>query len=224
MARTVTLLSLRTQARERADMEDSDFISDSELNGYINSSIAALYELVVQATGEDYYVVSTEFNTVVGQETYDLPSDFFKAWGMDAKLDNSDWCTLRKFNFRERNRYHDDSFSRRGVTGIRYRIIGSSIYLTPVPDSAVPVRLWYVPAPTKLESDSDTFDGIAGWEEYVVVDAAIKMLNKEESDVTVLLRERDLLQRRIESSAVGRSQDPETIVDTRSVYWEDDCE
>jgi hypothetical protein len=71
-----------------------------------------------------------------------------------------------------------------------------------------------------LVLDADTFDGISGWEEYIVVDAAIKMLNKEESDVGVLSKEKDRLVLRITAASANRDiAEPEPIAD---VYAEDD--
>ena len=54
----------------------------------------------------------------------------------------------------------------------------------------------------------------------VIVDCAIKMLNKEESDVSVLLAEKQLLKRRIEEVANNRDAgQAESISD---IYIEND--
>jgi hypothetical protein len=61
-------------------------------------------------------------------------------------------------------------------------------------------------------------DGFGGWLDYVVVDAARKALVKEESDVTALLQELAVLEKRIECAAENRDAGfPATVVDsTRS--------
>ena len=223
---TISLLDLRTRCRERADMKNSTFVTDSELNFYINQSLAELHDILVQSYGEDYYVKSQEFLTVNNQDTYSLATiitdnDFYKLRGIDAKLNNADWFTLQRFNFNERNRFQNfGNWDYLGITNIRYRILGSNILFTPTPESPVEVRLWYIPRAVQLATDVDTYEDINGWIEYVIVDCAIKMLNKEESDVSVLINEKNMLKRRIEEASSNRdANEPESVQD---IYIEND--
>lgn len=211
MARTVTLLELRTQARQRSDQVGSNFVSDSELTGYINASIAELYDLLVVNYGEDYFTSTTpaSISIINGTDMYDLPATFYKLVGVDV-LVGSYWTDIGKYSFKDRNRGQDSS----QIRDVKYRLHGSKIRFTPIPTTSHSVRLWFIAAPTKLSADGDTFDGISGWEEYVVVDAAIKMLSKEESDVSVLVREKDRLRERIVSVSTNRDvAEPEQIAD-----------
>ncbi len=73
-----TLLELRNRSRQRADMVNSRFITDAELNYFINASFGELYDLLVNSRGENYYVSSYNFTTTINQDTYPLPADFFK--------------------------------------------------------------------------------------------------------------------------------------------------
>jgi hypothetical protein len=75
---TITLAELRLQSRQRADMENSQFVSDSELTSYINNSIAELHDIMCEAYGSDYYVISAEFSIDSSTDTYALPSDFYE--------------------------------------------------------------------------------------------------------------------------------------------------
>ena len=60
-------------------------------------------------------------------------------------------------------------------------------------------------------------DGISGWLEYVVTDAAIKMLQKEESDTSTLQFQKAALIKRIEAAGENRDAgSPATIAD---VQW-----
>ena len=71
---TITLAELRTQSRQRADMENSNFISDTELTSYINNSIAELHDIMAEAYGSEYFVTTTTFSVTSGDDTYSLPA------------------------------------------------------------------------------------------------------------------------------------------------------
>lgn len=53
-------------------------------------------------------------------------------------------------------------------------------------------------------NDSTLVDGLAGWEEYIVIDAAIKAQIKQENDIQPLLVQKADIKARIESMAEGR--------------------
>lgn len=203
---TWTLANLRTEVRRRADIETSQYVKDPELTNYINSSIAELYDVLTQKFGNDYFLNTYTFNLVNGQAAYNLPVTFFKSLGVDIKVSAAnEYQTLRRYEFNERNRYNASLL--RGVYGstyLRYRIQGNQINFTPTPTSTEEIRLFYIPLPTTLSADGDTFDGYNGWEEYVIVDAAIKCLEKEESDTRALQARKAMLNQRIESAAGNR--------------------
>ena len=69
----MSLPQLRTASRQRADMVYSQFVSEAELNSYINASYFELYDLLVQKYGNDYYMTQYSFQLVGNQERYDLP-------------------------------------------------------------------------------------------------------------------------------------------------------
>lgn len=222
---TVTLAELKQQARERADMVNSNFVSDSELTSYINASIAELHDILVQSYNMDYFLEEHSFSTVANQADYSLPADFYKLRGCDARINNDNYSSIRQFNFNERNRFEGFGvWSLSGISNIRYRLVGNSIRFTPIPDSSsVQIRLWYTPVATKLVSDSDTMDNYNGYEEYVIVDSAIRMLQKEESDVSVLVLQKQELKKRLEEASQNRDTgDSESVTDIyaeNNEYW-----
>ena len=220
---SITLLQLRTQSRQRADMENSTFVTDSELNSFINSSIAELHDILVQSYGSGYFVKDVEFNLVSGQQSYDLTSasiitdqDFYKLQGIDIKIDSQvDWASLDPFNFNERNRFNGSGvWNRLGVPKLRYRLVGNNLRFIPVPSSADLARIWYSPVSAKLVNDSDEYDDFNQYSEYAIVDAAIKMLQKEESSTTVFERQKKDLKTRIEEASQNRDAGkPESVSD-----------
>ncbi len=229
MSTVMNLADLRAAVRQRADMEKSQFVSDPELNSYINQSYFELYDLLVTLY-EDYYVASPIVFATDGVTTqYPLPDGvlynaapaLYKLMGVDLGLNQASnaWVTLRKFDFIERNRYVYPQLTSTylGVFNLRYRIIGNTLMFIPTPSAGQYVRMWYVPRLSTLVNDSDTADGISGWTEYVICDAAIKCLQKEESDISIVAAQKMGLIKRIEDSAMNRDVgQPDTISDSRS--------
>lgn len=210
MASNVTYLEIRTRIRQEAGMENSQFIKDDEMLYYVNSSMQELYDLLVNAYGNDYYVTSLNFSTTGGVESMTLPSDFYKLIGVDIKF-GGEYYTLQRFNFNERNKFtQGTSFD----ADAQYRIVGNTLMFIPTPSGVYEGKLWYIPAATKFTGDSSTFDGINGWEEYIIIDTAIKCLGKEESDTSLLLNRKADMLRRIQKIAENRDiADPQTITD-----------
>lgn len=140
---TVTLASLRTQVRQRADMVHSQFVTDAELNTWINSSHRELRDLLVQAYGEDYYAAEKSYATDGVSDTLALPGDFYKLLGVDL-LDGGRWRTLRRFNFSERNQNRETDGAA-WWQRLRYRLRGNSLWFDRAPAAGLSVRLLYVP-------------------------------------------------------------------------------
>ena len=214
-----TLADLREQARQRSDMVNSQFISDQEWATNINSSYKELYDLLIMKYGENYEVqIPFSIQTDGVSETYPLPPDFYKLLGVDFQINNSPngYISLKAFNFAERNRYAVPNLQAfyGFLTNLRYRVIGNKIRFTPQAAAGQNLRLWYVPKPSALANDAAVLDGISGWEEFVVVDAAIKALAKEESDPQVLILQKIALTKRIEDAAANRDLAyPQTVSD-----------
>lgn len=203
-----TLGTLRTRARQIADMVGSQFISDSELTTYINTGYFELYDLVVNSF-EDYFTTTTSLTITTGN-TAALPADFYKARAVDYYL-NGKWTTVKLFNFLNRNNLNKVSFL--NVTpdsGRRYRIMGNTLIIQNVDNAAGTYRLWYAPAPTALESDEETINedlSKTGWDEYIVLYAAERMLAKEESSTTDVVRRRGEIAGRITQMAADRQME-----------------
>lgn len=193
-----TLLQLRDRAKQEADMVNSGFVSDAEWTNYINASYQELYGVVVQAYGNDYYVATpSTFVTDGINQLFALPSNFWKLLGADLRVQASQlWVTLKPFAFNDRNRF--------------------GLINSPVPMAGQTVRLWYVPTLTPLAADADlTVSLVNGQEEYIVIDAAMKALAKEESDVSVFAGRKAAMLERIQSEAENRDAgSPARIVDT----------
>ena len=66
---------------------------------------------------------------------------------------------------------------------------------------------WVYKGPSTLFATS--FDGISGWEDYVIIDAALKCAAKQEQDCSVFMAQKQALMQRIEwASANRQGSDP----------------
>lgn len=209
MALNVTLSYLKGQVRSRADQQNSQFISDAELTNFINGSASSLYDLLVQAA-EDYYVQSEVIPIVQGTNEYTLPSMFYKILGVDYYVNNKP-VPMSRFMFRERHLYN---YLDARPEIVRYATWGQELIFKPQAPQIASVTVWYVPRITLLVNDSDLLDGVNGWEEYLILDAAIKCMVKEESDPSALLTQLAAVKDRIMTMSKDRNQgDPQTTTD-----------
>lgn len=205
-----TLLDLRTRARERADMVGSQFISDSALSTIVNQGLMELYDLVVSAY-EDYFTISSTFTVNSGASSYTLPANFYKLRALDFQVGPNNYAQCREFAFNERNRTQTDvAWISYNTPARQYRIMGNDLLLRPSTNAQGNYLLWYVPAPAALVADADTIPTAlskSGWDEYIVLFTAERMLSKEESSITDVRNERIELANRITNLAANRQAD-----------------
>lgn len=191
-----TLLQLRTRARQESDQVNSLFCSDAEVNSYIRTAYQDLYGQIVQAFGCDYFTQTPTagytFTTDGINQLFALPTSggeqlMFKLLGVDVAVASgvTQYISLKPFAFADRNR--------------------AAFPNTQVPQAGQTIRLLYIPFPTLPVLDIDVIDGVNGWEEFIVIDVAMKMMAKEESDVSVLMGRRRMMEERLASEIENRN-------------------
>jgi hypothetical protein len=177
-------------------MENSTFVTDAEIQDYLNSSISELHDYMVKSY-EDYFVSEQTYNAPLATGGANLPDDFYKALGVDYESGGIT-STLKAYSFTERNVYNTPYAVIDRLAEPMYKIEGTKIKLIPGNSQSGTITLHYVPLATQFSSTVTEIENvIPGYEEYVVVATAIRMLMKEESDVSVLERERQQLASRI---------------------------
>lgn len=227
---TITVSDIKERARFKADMVGSNFISESgndELLSYVNEAFFAYYDKIVSAF-EDYFITGpSSFSISSGSNTYTLPSDFYKLAGVDRAMDGSstEFYTLTPYAWRNRNRYDRTSYRMESHRkNVSYRIVGSTLYILPELSAPGNYRLWYVPLATALTSNASTVERFNGFEELIVVDTAIKMLTKEESDISALLLERQRIEKRMEDMLIERDIANADRIEEQDNYYNDEFE
>jgi hypothetical protein len=181
---------LRNLARLYADGHPNGtgaFIVDSDsatnavsFDTLINGALAELYDLLVSARGHEYYATDADISIVTGTSLYSLPTDFYELLSIRLNWDPYFIEELKPMGVRERTRYEMlVGIFERG-TPKAYRLQGTqtasarTVEILPVPTRSVTCRIRYIPLFAQLASDSDTFDGVNGWEKLVALKAAIE--------------------------------------------------
>jgi hypothetical protein len=228
MPRTRTLAQLRTEARQYADMESSAFVSDAEVDRYVNQGLAELWHVLVQAD-MDRYLSSTEIATTAGTYEYTVPADFASARTLERRESSGSERTYRLEPYNVSDGHSAEQYSEVCTHGLRWTILyqGTDGTATRLRFNADPgggfFRLWYVQAPEVLTDDADVWDGVAGWEEWAVLWAAEQMLAKEESDPSALIRRRSELTQRVQQVAgsriIGTAPSPARVRNRRRGWW-----
>lgn len=173
MARLVTLEQLIARVRYQADLGSmSQRHPDSELTTLINQSIQEL-RLILAREGNEYYATEDTGSTVAGTRGYSLPSDFLAAYGISLTV-SGDTFPLKDYSLVERG------FPSSGIP-THYRVVSGEIWFHPTPDGAYSYSLLYLPVSDDLEA-TDTFDGIAGWEDWIVYDTSLRALARDDDD------------------------------------------
>jgi len=169
----------------------------------------------VVASNKDHYAESANISVVSGTDSYTLAADHYRLVGVDV-YDGAAWHLMKRFNLHERNQLQDSEAS---DVNTSYRVVGGALKLRPTPTWSGTVRVWYIPAPPQLSLDTDTWDGISGWEQYVVIDCCLKLGRKQKEDVTELVAEKTALAGRIRGlSADMDDNEPDRV---RDVYLEE---
>jgi hypothetical protein len=194
MARVVTLGALVTRLEQRADIENDQHFSTSEKKTLINEGLTDLYDELVTAAPPDYYLKDHTFTTTGSESGYALPSDFYK---------------LRRVQIATSGR-------RRSLLPMQpdERVVMST-------SNGASMVVEYIPVCTVLEDDSDTFDGVNGWEEAVVLWAAVKVFQKKRLPIGELAGQYQAMLQRIRANGYQDPGSPPMMqrASLRSAVW-----
>lgn len=225
MSRTRQLVDLRADVRWQADQLGTTALSrhdNTALNRIINQSIQRFREWVSEQGSAMYLTADTSTLTTGATSPYtwrevSFPATAVRILHVEITVD-SRIQGLDQVAFDERNDYQDNDGPTNGVP-VAFFTYGSKIGILPPPDSAYSRTIWFLPQFTDLSADSDTFDGVAGWEEWLVWDCLLKLVvrDKYPQQYQVALAERDRLQSEILQSIRQNSPTATRRRDVRSL-------
>lgn len=216
---------LVTEIRRRAGMERTQFVTDLEIVNYIDKSYCYLYDTLV-ATYENYFVTPVDDGyTIAGTNSVgNFPTDLYKLLGVDIKggSGSDDWVTLRRYEFTERNNYRSGFFTSMpmGTTAnLRWSLQGDDLKIIPAPTATYKLKYWYIPLPPVVNSLSQSLNGWAGWEEFVINDCAMKCRVKMQLECSeIILLKSEAMKRIIDMAQDRTPNEPAKVSDTSVNY------
>ena len=140
MARNRTLGDMRSDVRLRADLVGNQFVTDSEINEYLNQALAEFYDRLVGARGQEYYATE-QVITTTGVEGYALPAGHYETLYVELE-DSGARVRLGSYSFHERARLIGTSAPNPGRP-VAFRIIAGNITFLPAPTTGYTIRHWY---------------------------------------------------------------------------------
>lgn len=223
MPQPITLGSMLTSITRRANIENfvgesGTLITNPELREYVNEAGQELYDLLVEARGPEFFRKAYTFTTSPSVGEYSLPNDLHELISVDLFIAPNQVLSARPYMESERNRF-------RWYPGwyfnmpVYYRLLGS-----PTSKAAVlqPYRINFIPQPTAVNTvvinyvpvfkvwatdgteDNFVFDGVNGWESYIVWSVAAMCLEKMEQSSEFALAQKVRIEQRIRDLAADR--------------------
>lgn len=236
-ARARTLLQLRTAVRAQCMIEsETDLVSNTTLNGWINESIQD-FRIELSNAEVPFHLTSTTGTLTAGvvsgtaYGSVPLPNEAFAVYGLELTVAGR-IVNVEPMTFGERND-HQSGTTKTGVpSGFVVTSVGiesttsvgaGTILLSPAPDQAYAYRLHFLPVWSDLTDDTHVFNTIAGGDRWVVWDVCVKVaarINDAKKQEAIAMREREIAMARIVKTIkrINRSG-PVRRRDSRAERW-----
>lgn len=211
--RTRTLTNLLVDIRWQADQLGATLRNDdTSLTRALNQSIQAFREWISD-NGFSYYLVPASGVCPIGATApyafgqlsiSGISPSVVRVYGLDLTV-NQVVYSLDAVAFAERNAFQGflSDTSKTGIPISFTMYDNNKIGLLPPAQAAYPYTLWYLPTVADLLNGSDVFDGIAGWEEWLIWDVFVKLAVRESDQVKLAgANERE----RIQAAILKRSR------------------
>jgi len=181
-----TYAEIKDKVQKDLDLEQEDFVVDSELMGYCNEAIDEA-ESEIHTIYEDYFLTKAEIDLVTDTETYSLPTDIYanKIRGIMYK-NGSEMYVLRRVRFSDMfaDIMSTKEFNPEGM--YRYILINQSaaagVQLQLVPPARADVtdglKVWYLRNANRITADTDVCD-IPEFVHFVIQFIKLRVYEKE---------------------------------------------
>ena len=236
---THSISGLILRVRRMADVVNhTNATTSAEVQQYLWNSLYELQQNVGAFSNSDNWLaVTASANTTAGTASYVISgiaaagTEIYQIRGVDVK-ENDVWLPIAPSGWENRGKYLTDPTYPYLAPAVQYRIssrpgIGTTgtismfvprIVFVPTPSSVWQYRVHYVPAPDM--STVTSFQYVPPlWDEYAVVDAAMKVLERDQQDTQQLMARRAKLEKTILLTAQDKDLGaPGQVQDTGSMY------
>lgn len=201
----MTRAQISTLVLSWLDDEQQGYFNTNDVNTWINLAHRQVQLELLQA-GSNWYMKPVETFTVIGQADYLWPSDFVVEHRLEVVLSGTGTNENRQALVPVTTNM-SDLIPLAKSTPTNYYIKKDRFTLTPVPDSAYLMRLYYSPMVADLASDSDVPDIPEQFMEMVALYAAFNGFIKDDRPPDILLAKKQEFLILLRQSAVDRTQD-----------------
>ncbi len=187
MSRNVTLLQLRTDITTQADIVGGTArYATATLNRFINQSIQRFRERL-SSEGAQHYLVSATGSLGIGVtspypfyvlDLTALAPSIVRVYGVDVTFNGGIVRTISHVPFASRADYGGSVVL--GEPMAWANVNTRKLAIMPGPNQAYVYVVWYLPVLADLAADGDTFDGVAGWEDFIVWDVVCRLIVRDQ--------------------------------------------
>ena len=167
--------------RQKADLENSKFVTDEEIKSYLDLAFSNLYNIIVD-TNQDFFINKIDF--VAENHPVQLPLDCYKLRALDYFYANNNYFTsARPVGFMQRQREQDSilrpyTWKDESDGPVRYSLRGRELKIFLNGLDEVPAILWYIPKPKKIGEGASL---PTGWENYLIHSACLDARIKQDT-------------------------------------------
>lgn len=196
---TRTDAQLISEVRDRSDLGDSQFRTDAQIRRYINEKNRQLTSKLLALKGSDYFTTTDTIAVLSGTALYNLPDDCFKPKFFRVTI-NGIRINIPRAVTDELDLENDTA----GWSGLevvpKHRIRGKQVLFVPTPRASYTVTCHYIHTAIAIEgADDSAIDELLdnadylncywGYEQWIVIAAAIMVKHDQEEDSSQLLLE-----------------------------------
>jgi hypothetical protein len=201
-----SLSALQTLVSTWVDDVSNGYFTLPQITTFINNAQREVQKQLLQA-GELWYATPVQSTTVLGQNTYTLPSDFLKLHRLEVIISgtppNESSSTIEPLTLNEQD------LEPPGIgTPAGHVILQNVLYLYPAPDTAaLPLRLWYSPLVADMVNTTDVPNVPTQYQEYIAILATIDCFLKDQRDPGPWMEKKTYYLELMKADAQARTQD-----------------
>lgn len=201
----MTRSEIRTLVLSWLDDTNGGYFTSSQVNTWINLAQREVQLKLLEA-GENFYMKPVETTTVSGQADYVFPSDFITLHRLELVISGTGVNENRQPLSPITTNQQDLVAITSGIPS-NYYIKKDRVTISPTPNAAYTMRLYYSPKVVDLTSDTDTPDVPEQYMEYVALIAAFNGYIKDDRMAQNLMAKKEKFEKAIERIAEERTQD-----------------